>query len=51
MKAWITALVIAYFEENFGEQKELWEMIIVKAKELVNDENVVEKAKLVFKKI
>ena len=51
MKNWMTALVIAFIEERCGEEKDLWEMSIDKARAALPDPSLVDKAKDILKGI
>ena len=48
---WLTAIVIAFFEENFIKEKYLWEMAIDKAKLLVKNNKIMEEARKKVKQI
>ena len=51
MQGWMTALVIAFLELECHEEKDLWEMSVDKAKEILQDPTLLEAAKLLVGQI
>ena len=48
MKSWLTAIVIAFLELRCLEEKDLWQMSVEKAKAVLLDQGLVEKAEQLF---
>ena len=51
MKSWLTAVVIAFLELKYQEEKDLWGMSVEKAKTVVIDQGFIERAKIIIAQI
>ena len=40
-KVWMTAIIIAFVEKNFPDEKDTWEMIVEKARDWLGKTEVV----------
>ena len=43
-KVWLTALIIAFIEKSFPKEKDVWELIIEKARSWIGDTDIILKA-------
>ena len=42
---WLTALIVAFLEENFQKEKDVWELIVDKARSFLQNDDMIKLAK------